>query len=406
MDPIIAEWGSLLLRWVHVVTAIAWIGSSFYFMHLDASLKAIPEIRPGKGGACWEVHGGGFYEVRKYLEAPAHLPADMIWHKWQSYSTWISGFFLLVWIYYAGASTHLVDPQVMDLSRPAAAAIGLGGLAVGWLVYDGLCRSPLVKHEVWLAAIVFAFIVLMAYLFQQVFSGRGALLHTGAMMATMMSGNVFLNIIPNQRKTIAVLLAGGEANPDYGKQAKARSTHNNYLTLPVVFLMLSNHYPLTYSSPFAFVIVALILVAGAVIRHFYNVSHAGKGQPWWCWAVAAICILWAAWISMAASPAGRERLGLAPLGEVRHASATPRAPAAVADIVIGRCSMCHATQPVWDGIGIAPKGVVLDSPEAIERQREAIRLYSVLSHAMPPQNVTGMTADERRVVAEWAGPRP
>ncbi|MBN8943510.1 MAG: urate hydroxylase PuuD [Rhizobiales bacterium] len=405
MDPIIAEWGSLLLRWVHVITAIAWIGSSFYFMHLDASLKAIPEIRPGKGGAAWEVHGGGFYEVRKYLEAPAHLPPDMIWHKWQSYSTWISGFFLLVWIYYAGSDLYLIDPQVMALSRLSAAAIGLGGLAIGWLVYDGLCRSPLIKHEVLLASVGFAFIILMAFLFQQVFSGRGALLHTGAMMATMMSGNVFFNIIPNQRKTIKELLAGRAPNPDFGKQAKARSTHNNYLTLPVVFLMLSNHYPLTYSSPYAWVIVGLILVAGAMIRHFYNVSHAGRGQPWWTWAVAAICIMWAGWISMAASPIGRERLGLAPLGEVRHAAGTPQAPTAVADIVIGRCSMCHAVQPVWDGIGVAPKGVLLDSHEAIARQRDAIRLQSVITHAMPPQNITGMTAEERRVVAEWAGPR-
>lgn len=405
MDPIFAEWGGMLLRWVHVITGIAWIGSSFYFMHLDASLKAIPEIPVGKGGAAWEVHGGGFYEVKKYLEAPVHLPKEMIWHKWQSYSTWISGFFLLVWIYYVGADLYLVDPQVLDLPPLAAAAIGMGGLVIGWLVYDGLCRSRLMKHEVALATIGFAFIVFMAWCFQQVFSGRGALLHTGAMMATMMSGNVFFTIIPNQRKIIAELLAGRTPDPILGKQAKARSTHNNYLTLPVLFLMLSTHNPLTYSTPYAYVIVGLVLVAGALVRHYYNVSHAGLGHPLWTWAVAALCIWLALWISSASSPIGRERLGLKPLSEIKFAASAPKAPAHVADIVIGRCSMCHAPEPVWPGIGIAPKGVLLDTPEMIARNKEAIRMQTVITHAMPPNNLTEMTREERRKLAEWTESR-
>ena len=403
IDPIFHEWGSLLLRWAHLITGIAWIGSSFYFMHLDASLKAIPEIPAGKGGATWEVHGGGFYEVRKYLKAPAHLPDELIWHKWQAYSTWITGFFLLVWVYYAQAQLYLIDPEVRDLSPIAAAAIGIGGLALGWIVYDALCRSPLANHEVALAVVGFAFIIAIAYFFQQLFSGRGAMLHTGALMATIMSGNVFFNIIPGQKKTIAELVAGRTPDPKWGKDAKTRSTHNNYLTLPVLFLMLSGHYPLVWSTPYAWVIVGLVLIAGSLVRHFYNVRHAGRGDPWWTWVVAAIAIWAAAWISMASAPVGRERLGLAPLPAAGAIAGQSKAPTEVSEVILTRCSMCHAREPVWTGIAIAPKGILLDAPEAIARNRDAILAQSVLTHAMPPNNVTGMTREERRVLAEWLG---
>jgi uncharacterized membrane protein len=405
MDPILAEWGSILLRWAHVITGIAWIGSSFYFMHLDASIRTIPEIPAGKGGAAWEVHGGGFYEVRKYLEAPAHLPREMIWHKWQSYSTWISGFFLLVWVYYAQSDLYLIDPSVRALSPLQAVLIGIGGLALGWLVYDGLCRSPLAKNEIALAAVGFAFIVAMTYAFQLMFSGRGALVHIGAMMATMMSGNVFLVIIPGQKKIIAALTSGQTPDPALGKRAKIRSTHNNYLTLPVLFLMLSSHYPLLYSTPHLPAIVGLVLIAGALIRHFYNVSHAGKPEPWWTWAVAALCMWLALWITSTASPLGRDRLGIGPLPAQAVLASQPKAPQHIVDIVTGRCAMCHAREPVWTGIGIAPKGVLLDEPHHIQRQKEAIRMHSVLTRAMPPNNITGLTLDERRTLASWTGTR-
>lgn len=405
LDPIFHEWGALLLRWAHVVTGIAWIGSSFYFMHLDASLKASPDIPAGKGGATWEVHGGGFYEVKKYLQAPAHLPHDLIWHKWQAYSTWITGFFLLVWVYYAQSDLYLIDPAVRDLSAPAAIAIGLLSLAAGWVVYDLLCKSPLAQNEIALATVGFAFIMAMAWFFQQVFSGRAAMLHTGALMATWMSANVFFIIIPGQKKTIAELLAGRVPNPKWGKDAKTRSTHNNYLTLPVVFLMLSGHYPLVWSTPYAWIIVGLVLVAGALVRHFYNVRHAGKGDPWWAWVVAALCLWGAAWISMASAPVGRERLGLGPAADRVARAGEAKAPDHVANILLGRCGMCHGREPVYPGIAIAPKGVLLDTPEAVARQRGAILAQSVLTHAMPPNNVTRMTLAERRTVAEWLAHR-
>ena len=231
MDTLLIEWTSLLLRWFHMIAGMAWIGSSFYFMHIDASMKPTPDIP--KGGESWEVHGGGFYQVRKWLVAPDKLPPDLIWHKWESYATWFSGFFLLMTIYYVGADLYLIDPAVRQMSPLVAGAIGCGALAVGWVVYDILCRSSLSKNEVALGAVLFVLVVALAYGFQQVYSGRGALLHTGAVMATIMSGNVMLVIIPNQTKVIEDLKAGRAPDPNLGYIGKVRSTHNNYITLPV-----------------------------------------------------------------------------------------------------------------------------------------------------------------------------
>lgn len=405
METVLIEWGGLALRWLHIITGMAWIGSSFYFMHIDAHMRAVPDI--AKGGETWEVHGGGFYQVRKYLVAPEKLPEELIWHKWQSYSTWMSGFLLLCWIYYFSADLYLIDPAVRDLTQVQAILIGIVALAAGWLLYDFLCNSKLGDNEVLLAAIGFAIVMAFAYGFQQVFSGRGALIHTGALMATIMSGNVFFNIIPNQRKVIADLIAGRTPNPEFGKQAKKRSTHNNYLTLPVVFLMLSNHYPLTYSSPYSWVIIGMVLVAGALIRVFYNFRHAGKGSPYWAWAVAILLMLAAAYISAASSPGGREHLGLGPMPEEKALAGRAEAPKEVAEIIQSRCSMCHAREPVWRGIGVAPKGVRLETPADVAANRELIRIQTVATRAMPPNNITSMTEAERKIVGQWlASARP
>ncbi len=397
MEALLVEWGGLLLRWLHVLAGMAWIGSSFYFMHVDAALKPAPDIPPGKGGEAWEVHGGGFYQVRKWLVAPSSLPPQLIWHKWESYSTWLSGFALLCWVYYGSSDLFLIDPTVMEMSAGMAWVIGIGTLALGWFVYDGLCKSPLAKDDRLLAAVGFGFVVLVAWGFQQIFSGRGAMVHTGALMATWMTGNVFLIIIPNQKKVIASLLAGEAPDPALGKAGKIRSTHNNYLTLPVLFLMLANHYPMVWSTPYAFVIVGLVLVAGAMIRVFYNLMHQGRGMQWWCWAVAAACLAAAAAVSMTSSPLGREALGLA--------WRAPPPTEEVVDIVMARCSMCHAAEPVWPGIAVAPRGVVFAGPESIHRLAPQIALQSVLSAAMPPNNITRMEVAERRVLLAWLSGR-
>ncbi len=404
VDAIALEWGGLLLRWLHIIAGIAWIGSSFYFMHLDAALKEIPDIPAGKGGEAWEVHGGGFYQVRKYLVAPDKLPAELMWHKWESYATWMSGFFLLVWVYYLGSDLYLIDPAVRQLSPLTAAAIGIGSLVLGWFVYDRFVSSSLAANPPLLAGVGFAFIIAMAYFYQSMFSGRGALIHTGALMGTMMSGNVFLKIIPNQRKVIADLIAGRAPDPALGKEGKTRSTHNNYLTLPVLFLMISGHYPMVFTSPYAWIMVGFVLVAGALIRHFYNERHAGNGDKWWTWGVAAAAMLVVILISMLSNPAGRDGLGLGAMKPVAIADAT-KVPSNVEDVVLSRCSMCHAAEPVWSGIAAPPKGVRLDTPGLIARNAPAIAMQTVLTHAMPPNNITGMTGEERRVLAAWLAKR-
>jgi len=399
IDPQISEWISQILRWTHVITAIAWIGSSFYFIHLDLSLKKREGLPEGVGGEAWQVHGGGFYNMRKYLVAPPELPKELTWFKWESYSTWISGFFLIVWIYYLQADLYTIDPAVRALAPWQAAAIGIGGIAVSWLVYEGLCRSPLGRNGLALGIVLFAYILLAAFAFTQVFNGRAAFLHTGAMIATWMSASVFFVIIPNQKKVVATLLAGGSPDPRLGQEAKLRSTHNNYLTLPVIFLMLSNHYPLAWSSRYALGIIGLILIAGAVIRHFFNSQHAGKGSPWWTWGVAAASIALAIWLSIVGKPGNENMADASPAAE--PAAAFEEATLAIQS----RCSMCHAAEPVWDGIPVAPKGVRLDTPEEIARHAELIRVQSVLTHAMPPNNITEMTLDERKAVAAWLASR-
>ncbi|SEG11912.1 urate hydroxylase PuuD [Bosea lathyri] len=412
-DAYLVEWGSMLLRWLHVITAIAWIGSSFFFIHLDASLRPAADIPAGGGASpdqflAWQVHGGGFYEMRKYMVAPAVMPAELTWHKWQSYWTWISGFFLLVWVYYAQSELYLIDPAVMALSPFAAGAIGIAALALGWLFYDFLCKSPLGKNDVLLGLFGFGYVVAASWAFASVFSGRGALIHTGALMATIMTANVFFNIMPGQRKVIAALSAGEKPDPKYGKQAKQRSTHNNYITLPVLFLMLSNHYPVTYAnSAMIPALVALIIVAGALIRHFFNVRHADHAKsPWWTWGVAILALWLAFWVAMASSPGGRERLGLKPLDPPAPVllAGMSLPPAEVANIITGRCAMCHTPEPSWPGIQLPPKGVLLHEPAQIALHARAIRTQAVMTHAMPPNNLSGMTPAERRVVAAWLVP--
>lgn len=401
IEAVIMEWGGLLIRWAHIITGIAWIGSSFYFMHMDAAIRATPEMPADKGGEVWEVHGGGFYQVRKYLVAPEKLPEHMIWHKWQAYTTWITGFFLLVWVYYLGADLYLIDPAVMAMSPWVAAGFGIFGLAAGWIIYDQVCKSDFGKNDRNLAIACFFLVVLAAYGFQNVFSGRGALIHTGAFMATIMSANVFFIIIPNQRIVVADLVAGRTPDPALGQQAKQRSAHNNYLTLPVLFLMLAGHYPLTFSTPFAFVIVALVLIGGALIRVYFNARNAGKGELWWTWIVAVACLLAAVAISLTSLPLGKAALALTPTIDGGVPVKTAKAPDAITDIVAGRCSMCHAAQPSYRGITIAPKGIALDTPAAIARHASSIYVHSVLTTAMPPNNVSGMTLAERRQIAAW-----
>jgi uncharacterized membrane protein len=390
LELILAESASAVLRWLHVIAGIAWIGSSFYFIHLDLSLRPRPGLPPGVKGDEWQVHGGGFYHMMKYLVAPAQMPDSLTWFKWEAYTTWLSGFALLVLVYYLGADLFLIDKSVLDLTAVQAAVIAFVSLAVAWLAYEGLCRSPLGNHEVALALVGYVFLVALTYGFIHVFSGRGAFTQIGALIGTIMVANVFVIIIPYQKKSVAAMLAGKTPDPRWGALGKQRSVHNNYLTLPVVFLMLSNHYPLFYATRFNWLIVAIVLAIGPVIRHFFNSRHEGKGSPWWTWGVAAAGMAAVAWLS-AAGPR-TVTIGALPL--------TPKF-ADVSNIVMSRCAMCHAAEPVWAGLAAPPKGVLLDTDEHIRLHAPLIAAAAVRSDAMPPGNITEMTPDERLTLASW-----
>ena len=391
MDLILWQWVDFMVRWTHVIAGIAWIGSSFYFVHLDSSLKRRDGLPEGAGGEAWQVHGGGFYHMVKYLVAPARMPEELTWFKWEAYATWMSGFALLVIVYYFGASLYMIDPAVLALPPSAAVLISVVGLAGGWLAYNAMCRSPLGQDDIRLAAAGFAFLVVLAYVFTWIFSGRGAYMQMGALIGSIMAANVLMIIIPNQKKVVDALIAGRQPDPSLGAVAKQRSMHNNYLTLPVLFIMISNHYPLAFASRFNWLILALVLVVGAIIRHFYNTRHKGLPSPWWTWGVAAVGMALIIWLSTI-KPADVE---------AAEAPAEPVTFAMAEEIVLGRCSMCHMAEPVWEGIASPPKYVMLDTPEHILAHAQQIYLQAAHTHAMPPGNVTEITPEERKVLALW-----
>jgi len=391
LTSVITEWASLIFRWLHVVAAIGWIGSSFYFIHLDLSLKKRTGLPDGVSGDAWQVHGGGFYNIVKYLVAPSRMPDELTWFYWEAYATWLSGFALVIIVYYLDAELFLVDKSVMDLTPLQAGAFSLVSLVLAWLLYEAACRTAFAKRELAFVITGYVFLVALTYAFTHVLSGRGAFNQIGAIIGTIMVANVFLTIVPNQRKTVAALIAGKEPDPALGLQGKQRSVHNNYLTLPVILLMISNHYPLLYATRYNWVIVAIVLALGPIIRHFYNSRHAGKGSPWWTWGVAAAGMLAIAWLSAAG-----------PRDSATGAVPTPNFKV-VEEIVTSRCSMCHAAEPVWATIPSAPRGILLDEPDHIRRNARLIARNAVWSNAMPPGNVTDMTPDERRTLAAWIG---
>ena len=397
---VLGEWVELAVRWLHVITAIAWIGSSFYFIALDLGLHRDRNLATGADGEEWQVHGGGFYHIQKYLVAPDQMPGDLIWFKWESYATWLSGFAMLFLVYYLGADLYLVDPNVLDIPVWQAIAISLGSLLFGWIAYDLICKSRFGDDNTRLMVGLYVILVGMAYFYTHVFSGRAALLHLGAFTATIMSANVFMIIIPNQKIVVADLIAGRSPDPKFGKIAKQRSTHNNYLTLPVIFMMLSNHYPLAFATQYNWLIASLVFLMGVTIRHWFNSRHSRTGSPHWTWAVTVLLLIVIAWLSTApklhTDPEGQSAL---PPEAQRFAAATDFP--AVKDIILGRCSMCHAKEPSFDGIHWAPKGVLLETPQEIALLARKIYLQAGITHAMPPANASFIEPEERARIAAW-----
>jgi len=395
------DWLEVAVRWLHVITAIAWIGSSFYFIALDLGLRREGDLR-GADGEEWQVHGGGFYHVRKYLVAPEAMPDHLTWFKWESYSTWLSGAALLMLVYWAGAELYLLDPAKADLAVWQGILISAASLTVGWLVYDFLCKSGLGEKPTALMLLLFVLLVAMGYGYNLIFSGRAMMLHLGAFTATIMTANVFFIIMPNQRIVVADLKAGRKPDPKYVKIAKLRSTHNNYLTLPVIFLMLSNHYPLAFATEYNWLIAALVFLMGVTIRHFFNSMHSRKGMHWWTWAVTVVLFIAIAWLSTAGSEYDSYEESEA--RDLTHREELLMAAEGFEDVswtIPGRCAMCHAREPSWPGIRQAPRGILLETPADIARAAREIYLQAGVTTAMPPANVSYMEEDERALIRRW-----
>jgi len=397
LAPYALEWFNLLLRWLHIITGIAWIGASFYFVWLDNTIKPPApgsELeRKGVSGELWAVHGGGFYNPQKYLVAPAELPPELHWFKWEAYSTWLSGFALLTVVYYLNARAMMVDRSVADLTSWQAVGIGIGSLVVGWIVYDLLCRSKLVQHQLAFGATIWLLLVGSSWVLTHLLSGRAAYLHVGAMIGTIMVANVAMLIIPGQRKMVGAMLAGDKPDPSHGIKAKQRSVHNNYFTLPVLFIMISNHYAMTYNHPHAWAVLGAIMLAGVLIRHFFNLRH--KGRIEWRYPAAGVALVLALAVVLAPRPRASADPAVAAGIDAAARFATVRT------IMEQRCVSCHAQQPTQPGFAAAPGGVMLHTPELVSQHAARIYQQTVQLKAMPLANLTHMTDAERAQVGAW-----
>ena len=402
MESYIIEWLSLLGRWVHMIVGIAWIGASFYFVWLDNHLQQPANQEDsdrGVAGEIWSVHGGGFYHAQKYQVAPETLPDKLHWFKWEAYTTWISGMFLLALLYWYGAEIYLIDPNVADLSKPVAILIGIACIALGWFAYDFLCRSSIGNNEKLVALIMLVVLTLVAYVLCQLFSGRGAYMHFGAMLGTIMVANVFFIIIPGQKDLVAAKLAGRTPDPIHGIRGKQRSVHNTYFTLPVLFVMISNHYAMTYAHEYNWLILMVISVAGALIRVYFVARHRGQAS------VVPLLIAFALLAGVVTAIAPKPTITASSSTETAAQNTnSPTINASFADvqnIIENRCTGCHALKPTIPGFYAPPAGVVLETREQIVGQAQSIYQQTVLTKAMPIGNLTKITAEERAILGAW-----
>ena len=393
LEAYLLDWAQMLVRWLHLITGIAWIGSSFYFVWLDNHLEVPPkDPNPRVYGEIWSVHGGGFYHNRKFMTGPGWIPEKLHWFKYEAYFTWMSGMGLLALLYWAGASTFMVGPAVMPLEPWQAVAIGAGALLGGWLIYEGLCRTELVKSGMDFAVIGLALLGLIAFGLSQLLGGRAAFIHIGAMIGTCMVGNVFFVIIPGQKKMVAAIAQGQEPDPIYGLRGKQRSVHNNYLTLPVLFIMISNHYPMTYSGAWNWAVLMVITFAGMLIRHFFNLKHKGIIKPWLPLTGAALL----AGVALFLYPRPQ-----APKGPAIVIAPERVTFANVQEIINNRCVSCHAATPSRGNFVTAPAGIKLEDPADVKRWAGRIHEQAVVRRSMPQGNVTAITEEERALLGAW-----
>ena len=391
---LLEEWTELILRWFHVIAGIAWIGSSFYFIALDLSLKQNKNLPDKSHGEAWQVHGGGFYHLVKYLVAPSKMPSELTWFKWEAYATWVSGFALLALIYYAGAELYMIDIVKYDLEKYEAVIISLLGIVFGWVIYDFVCRLSLKTNVYVLISSIFILITVMSWAYSEIFSYRGAFMQIGTVLGTIMVANVLMIIIPGQKKVVASLLANETPNPIHGAIAKQRSLHNNYLTLPVIFIMISNHYPLIYATKYSWIIISIILIIGALIRHFFNIKHTGAKPPYW--VCVPIIILGS--IIFYISDLGKPKLNNVKNTATLIELIPEKTLVSAQEIIVSKCSMCHAKEPLWENMKNAPKLVNLETPTDIINNIDNIYKQSVLSYAMPPGNISFLEQNERSLI--------
>ncbi len=388
------EWTELILRWFHVIAGIAWIGSSFYFIALDLSLKQNKNLPDKSHGEAWQVHGGGFYHLVKYLVAPSKMPSELTWFKWEAYATWVSGFALLALIYYAGAELYMIDIVKYDFEKYEAVIISLVGIVFGWVIYDLVCRLSLKTNVYVLISSIFILITVMSWAYSEIFSYRGAFMQIGTVLGTIMVANVLMIIIPGQKKVVASLLANETPNPIHGAIAKQRSLHNNYLTLPVIFIMISNHYPLIYATKYSWIIISIILIIGALIRHFFNIKHTGAKPPYW----VCIPIIILGGIVFYISDLGKPKLNNIKNTANLIELIPEKTLVSAQEIIVSKCSMCHAKEPLWENMRNAPKLVNLETSTDIINNIDNIYKQSVLSYAMPPGNISFLEENERSLI--------
>lgn len=387
MESHVTEWMNLVVRWMHVVFGIAWIGASFYFVFLENALNRTHGLKEGIAGNLWAIHGGGFYYLEKYKVAPKEIPKDLHWFKYESYFTWLSGFTLLVIVYYLDAGVYLIDPNVMVLTSAQAIGIGVGTLIGSWLVYDTLCKSFLSKHQAILSVVILIFIAFDAWFLSHVFSSRAAYIHVGAVIGTIMAGNVFRVIIPSQKAMVGAAKEGKEVDGTLGKKALMRSMHNNYFTLPMIFIMISNHFPSTYGSSFNWIVLVGLTIASALIKHYLNLVEKGE-KTVWILPVGIVFIISLAFVTRPTTKSACNESAPATFSEVNS-------------IIQKRCVTCHSATPTDDVFKTAPNGIVFDNKESILKLVERINQRAVITKTMPQANKTGMTQEERDAISCW-----
>ncbi|ARD46281.1 urate hydroxylase PuuD [Colwellia sp. PAMC 21821] len=391
MDPYINEWLNLVIRFAHLITGIAWIGASFYFVWLDNHLETPPQEKADKGigGDLWAIHGGGFYEVAKYKLAPPKMPATLHWFKWEAYTTWITGFLLLSLMFYVGAESYLIDKRVADLSQMQAILLGLGSIVVGVGIYEFLVRTKLRNHGIILGLILIVVATALSYGLTQIFSARGAYMHMGAIIGTIMAGNVFFGIMPSQRALVKAVEEGKAPDPAYGLNAKVRSTHNTYTTLPIIFIMISNHYPMTFNHSANWLILIAIILITAAVRQYFVLRHFGKQKP----LILVASVVATVVLAVAIAPRSVE------ISEAQQQQVVTNAQ--VTQIIEQRCGSCHSEKPTDDIFTIAPAGIVFSDIDTVKQWAPRIQARVIDAKDMPFMNKTEMTDEERTTLAIW-----